>query len=237
MASAGGAVTQLAKAGPLLCASVGADSLRGLTKKASLAFSLGSDLVELRIDKLTGDYALRELESELSRFARRAIITVRSRREGGSYKGGEVERLRLISRLTGMSPAYVDVELATAKANKKWADSLPMDVEKIVSWHDFERTPALKALRAVREESLGHGSLAKVITTATGAEDNLTTLTLCRDRPGKVVSFCMGELGTLSRVVSMSLGAPLVYASLPNEPVAPGQLSIPAMQVLRGMVA
>src|SRR2546430_17506548 len=131
----------MAKAAPLLCASVGADSLRELAKKASLAFSLGSDLVELRIDKLTGDDAPRELESELSRFARRAIVTVRPRREGGSYKGGEAERLRLISRLTGMRPAYVDVELATAKANKKWAHSLPMDVEKIVSWHDFERTP------------------------------------------------------------------------------------------------
>jgi 3-dehydroquinate dehydratase type I len=227
----------LAKVGPLLCASVGADSLRELAKKASLAFSLGSDLVELRIDRLAGDDAPRELESALSRFATRAILTVRSRREGGSFARGEADRLRLISRLAEMRPAYIDVELATAKANKKWADSLPKDVEKIVSWHDFERTPALKALRAVREEELGHGSIAKVITTARGVEDNLTTLTLCRDRPGKVVSFCMGELGTVSRVVSMSLGAPLVYASLPNEPVAPGQLSIPVMQVLRSMAA
>ena len=66
--------------------------------------------------------------------------------------------------------------------------------------------------RAVREESLGHGSLAKVITTATGVEDNLTTLTLCRDRPGKVVSFCMGELGTLSRVVSMNRCVRSIYS-------------------------
>jgi 3-dehydroquinate dehydratase len=47
----------------------------------------------------------------------------------------------------------------------------------------------------------------------------------------------MGELGIISRVVSMRLGAPLVYASLPNEPVAPGQLSIPVMQILRSMAA
>jgi len=227
----------LAKVVPLLCASVGADTIRELAKKASLAFSLGSDLVELRIDGLAGEGAPRELESALSRFATRAILTVRSRREGGSFRGGEEGRLRLISRLAEMRPAYVDVELGTAKANKKWADSLPKDVEKIVSWHDFERTPALKALRALREEELGHGSIAKVITTARGVEDNLTTLTLCQDKPGKVVSFCMGALGTVSRVVSMSLGAPLVYASLPGEPVAPGQLSIPVMQVLRSMAA
>jgi 3-dehydroquinate dehydratase type I len=227
----------LAKVGPLICASVGADSSRELAKKASLAFSLGSDLVELRIDSLTGDDAPRELESELSRFARRAILTVRSRREGGGYAGSEAERLRLISRLAEMRPAYIDVELATAKAHKKWAESLPKDVEKIVSWHDFEGTPALKALRALREEELSRGSIAKVVTTAKVIDDNLTTLTLCEGVPGKVVSFCMGELGIISRVVSMRLGAPLVYASLPNEPVAPGQLSIPVMQILRSMAA
>jgi 3-dehydroquinate dehydratase type I len=227
----------LAKVWPLLCASVGAASLKELAKKASLASSLGSDLVELRIDMLTGDDGPRELESELSRFASRAILTVRSRREGGSYVGGEAGRLRLISRLAEMRPAYVDVELATAKANKKWADSLPGGVEKIISWHDFERTPALKELRAVREEELGYGSVAKLVTTANGLDDNLTTLDICEDMPGKVVSFCMGELGTISRVVSMRLGAPLVYASLPNDPVAPGQLSIHVMQKLRSMVA
>jgi len=227
----------MAKVSPPICASVGADSLRELAKKASLALSLGSDLVELRIDRLTGDAPPREVESALSRFARKAVFTVRSRREGGSYAGGEAGRLRLISRLAEMRPAYLDVELDTAEADKKWADSLPEDVKKIVSWHDFEGTPALKALRAVRERSLGHGSVAKVITTAMGVEDNLTTLALCEDEPGKVVSFCMGELGTISRVVSMRLGAPLVYASLPDEPVAPGQLSIPVMQVLRSMVA
>jgi 3-dehydroquinate dehydratase type I len=227
----------LAKAGPLICASVGADSLRELVKKASLALSLGSDLVELRIDRLTGDEATRELESELSRFARRAIITVRSRREGGGYTGGEAERLRLISRLAAMRPAYIDVELDTAKASKKWADSLPEDVEKVVSWHDFQRTPALKTLRALLEEELSRGSIAKVITTAKAIADNLTTLPLCGDVPGKVVSFCMGELGMISRVVSMRLGAPLVYASLPDDPVAAGQLSIPVMRGLRRMVA
>ena len=226
----------MANVGPLLCGSVGADSLRELAKKASLAFSLGSDLVELRIDRLAGDDAPRELESALSRFARRAIFTVRSRRDGGSYEGGEAERRLLISRLAEMRPAFIDVELDTAKANKKWADSIPKDVEKIVSWHDFGRTPSLKALRAVSAEELSRGSIAKVITTAKVIDDNITTLTLCGDKPGKIVSFCMGELGTISRVVSMRLGAPLVYASLPNEPVAPGQLSIPVMKGLRRMV-
>ena len=75
-----------------------------------------------------------------------------------------------------------------------------------------------------------------MVTTATSVDDNLTTLALCRDEPGRIVSFCMGELGTVSRVLSMSMGAPIVYASIPNEAVAPGQLSISTMRRLRSMV-
>jgi 3-dehydroquinate dehydratase I len=221
---------------PQLCTSVGADSPKELARKASLAFSLGSDLVELRIDRLTKGASPQELEAELSIFAERAIFTVRPSREGGGFRGSEAQRLDLISRLTELRPAYLDIELATAKENEKWVKSLPKDVRRIVSWHDFKGTPELQELRSTREEELGRGSLAKVVTTATRVDDNLTTLTLCAEAPGKVVSFCMGELGTVSRVVSMRLGAPLAYASIPNESVAPGQLSISTMRRLRDMV-
>ena len=220
-----------------LCTSVGADSPGELATKAELAFSLGTDLVELRVDRLIRGLSPRELEEELSVFAKRAIFTVRSSREGGGFREGERKRLDLMSRLADMGPAYVDIELATAKENAKWLRSLPKEVRKLVSWHDFQGTPALEALRPICEEELGLGSLAKVVTTATSVEDNVNTLRLCQDRPGRIVSFCMGELGTVSRVASMRLGAPLAYASIPGEVVAPGQLSITAMRTLRSMVA
>lgn len=220
-----------------LCTSISADSPAELASKAETAFSLGSDMVELRIDRLTKGASPRELEAELSVFARRAIFTVRSNREGGGFKEGERKRLDLISRLADMGPAYIDIELATAKENEKWAKSLPKDVRKVVSWHDLQGTPALETLRPICEEELALGSLAKVVTTATSVDDNITTLTLCGDRPGKIISFCMGELGTVSRVASMRLGAPLAYAAIPDEAVAPGQLSIVTMRTLRSMVA
>jgi 3-dehydroquinate dehydratase type I len=220
-----------------LCTSVSADTPAELASKAELAFSLGSDLVEFRVDRLTSGASPRALEEELSVFARRAIFTVRSSREGGGFREGERKRLDMISRLAAMGPAYVDVELATAKENEEWVKSLPRDARKLVSWHDLQGTPALEVLRPLCGEELGLGSMAKVVTTATSVEDNITTLTLCGDRPGKIVSFCMGELGTVSRVASMRLGAPLVYASIPGEAVAPGQLSISTMRTLRSMVA
>jgi 3-dehydroquinate dehydratase len=41
----------------------------------------------------------------------------------------------------------------------------------------------------------------------------------------------------LSRVVAMQLGAPVAYVSIPDEALAPGQLSISTMRTLRRMVA
>jgi 3-dehydroquinate dehydratase-1 len=225
------------KAGAQLCTSVGAESLGELARKGALAFSLGSDLVELRIDRLTKRTSPRELEAKLSVFAERAIFTVRSSLEGGGFVGSEAQRLDLLSHLAELRPAYLDVELATAKENEAWVKSLPKDVKRIVSWHDFKGTPSLRTLRSICEEELARGSLAKAVTTAVSVDDNVTTLALCGDKPGRIISFCMGELGTVSRVVSMRLGAPLVYASIPNEAVAPGQLSISTMRSLRDMVA
>ena len=218
-----------------LCTSVAATSPKELAEKATLAFSLGSDLVEFRIDKLTRGVSPHELRAELSAFAKRAIFTVRPDREGGAFRGSEAQRLDLISHLAKMGPAYIDVELSTAKKNERWLESLPKGVERIASWHDFHGTPGLEALRAIREEELGYGSLAKVVTTAKSVDDNITTLSLCEDEPNKTISFCMGGLGMLSRVVSMKLGTPLAYVSIPDEAVAPGQLSISTMRTLRRM--
>ena len=220
-----------------LCTSIIADSPDEMARKASLALSEGSNLVEFRIDRLEGGNALNDILRRLSPFARKAILTVRSSQEGGGFKGNEGARLELISRLAEMRPAYVDIELTTAKENKNWMESLPKKVGTIISWHNFARTPDQPVLDAICEEELSLGSLAKVVTTATRVEDNVVTLALCRKWRGRVISFCMGELGTLSRVLSMHMDAPIVYASLPNEAVAPGQLSISTMRKLRSMVA
>lgn len=218
------------------CTSIAADSLEGMVQKAELAIFSGTELVEFRIDRLMSGITTAEIGERLGRFARRAVMTVRTDREGGGFSGSEVERLRLLTSLARMRPAYLDVELSTAKENERWLGSLPKKVERIISWHDFEGTPDIEYLRRVCEEGLEHGTIAKVVTTATSVEDNLRTIKLCAENRGKVVSFCMGTLGTASRMMSMAVGAPVVYASLPDDPVAPGQISIATLLEFRGMI-
>ena len=123
------------------CTSIAADSLEGMVQKAELAIFSGTELVEFRIDRLMSGITTAEIGERLGRFARRAVMTVRTDREGGGFSGSEVERLRLLTSLARMRPAYLDVELSTAKENERWLGSLPKKVERIISWHDFEGTP------------------------------------------------------------------------------------------------
>jgi 3-dehydroquinate dehydratase type I len=218
-----------------ICASIGAPSLKEMEQKAELAVYMGADLVELRIDTLMSRTTAAEIASKLKRFARRAVITVRSNKEGGRFYGSEIERLGLISSLAEMRPAYLDIELSTAEGNSEWLGSIPRRVERIASWHSFQGTPDIAELRATCERALKKGSIAKVVTTATKMEDNLPTLRLCAERPGEVVSFCMGELGAVSRILSMRMSAPLAYASVPGEPLAPGQIPISTMKEFRDL--
>lgn len=223
------------RAQPQICASVSARSVREMERKASASLRLGADLVEFRVDRLDEPDPL-EVRSSLRGFAPRAIVTVRSGLEGGSFKGGEAERLELLSQLVSVGPAYVDVELRTAKENPRWVGSLPKKTKKIVSWHDFHGTPGTGALERTCRDAIRRGDFAKVVTTATRLEDNARVLRLSEEHRGRVVAFCMGEMGVASRLLSLLVGAPLAYASLPDESVAPGQLSISTMLEFRGLV-
>lgn len=223
-----------------ICTTVAADTCDTVAAKAKTAISLGTDIVEFRLDKLT-EAALGTVVRQLQPFARRAIVTVRSKEEGGGFRGEEEERLELISSIaTKMKPAYLDVELRTVEANPKWFQALSgvssRSWKTIVSWHDFGGTPDLKVLRTKRAGAAKWGEVAKIVTMARTPQDNLTLLTLYRDDPRGLIAFCMGSDGTASRVLSLKLGSPVVYASLPGEPVAPGQLSVVTVKALKEMM-
>jgi 3-dehydroquinate dehydratase-1 len=204
-----------------------------MAQKAATAFALGTDLVELRFDLLRKPKP--DAAQELAHLARKAIFTVRRKEEGGGFGGSERDRLALISGACAVEPLFVDVELRTAETNPKWYGLLAKGSGRVVSWHDFARTPSLSVLRRVRDRANELGEIAKVVTYAKTSEDNLKVLGLYDKDPRSLVAFCMGAVGSLSRLVSIQLGSPLAYASLPNEEVAPGQLSVTDMVRLRRM--
>jgi 3-dehydroquinate dehydratase I len=214
-----------------VCTTVSAPTEEEMVAKAEIAFSLGSDIVEFRIDLMEGvpSGPLRRLAG----YARRSIITVRRREQGGRFSGEERERLGLIKSLCKLRPAYVDIEATTAVENEEWFSSLPRTPKKIISWHDFSGTPSVSVLRTALSRATALGDVSKIVTTAINLEDNLKVLSLYGRRRGDLIAFCMGPEGSASRLVSMQIGSPVTYASLPGEPVAPGQLSVTTLVGLK----
>lgn len=146
---------------------------------------------------------------------------------------------RKLIRAIEAGARYVDVELEAEKQMSKRIRQAAHENGTVFirSYHDFEGTDSLEALKAIVEKCVYHGAdLVKIVTTAESEEDVKKVLALydwCRscsdDRiaalaDGGMVAFCMGEAGKQSRLDCLKVGAPYTYAALTeDEDAAPGQ--------------
>jgi 3-dehydroquinate dehydratase-1 len=185
------------------------------------------DLFELRID-LIGD----GWENVARAITRPWIACNRSTDDGGQWRESEARRLERLLQAMELGASIVDIELRT----KNLEHIVPLIKKRVgclISHHDFEKTPPLEELKATisRQQKAG-ADICKVVTTARCVDDNLTILQTVADSPGvQLVSFAMGPLGLLSRVLSPLAGAYFTYASLET-----GKESAPGQVALRDMV-
>lgn len=208
-----------------ICASIAASTMSEMERKIEQALGLGADLVELRLDYLS-EINVNAVSATIRRFGGRVIVTLRPSWEGGRFDGGEGERARMLSEIAEFGPAYVDIELDAPNLGEV-AEKLREKTSLIISKHDLDGSLNIGELRAAVSRALKLGKIAKVVTTAKTISHNLKILSLYRDfPPGRLIAFAMGELGIISRILSPLIGAPIAYACLPGEAVAPGQLTI-----------
>lgn len=168
------------------------------------------DLFEVRIDLIGAGW--RGVAGELTKPW---IACNRRREEGGGWRGSEPDRIKELLSALELRPAIVDIELAT----ENLAEIVPQIRKRakcLLSHHDFEGTPTPQELRQIVRRHLDAGAdICKVVTTATKFEDNLTALQLIADFPqARVVSFAMGPLGSVSRVLCPLVGGEFTYASI-----------------------
>ena len=186
-----------------------------------------ADLIELRIDYLKGvDLALL-LENRQKPF----IVTNRRKEEGGKYKGEERKRLSVLQDAIDFGADYIDVELATERSFLQDLIRNKRETEVILSFHDFRRTPSSKELQRLCDQMIRlRADVIKIVPFARSWEDNLNILSLipfAKAKRQKIVVFCMGEKGKISRIFSPFLGAAWTYASLnQSRASAPGQLTV-----------
>ena len=163
-------------------------------------------------------------------------------------KAMQIAEKRLV-RAIEAGARYVDVEIEAQKQMSKRVRQAAHENGTIFirSYHDFEGTDSLEALKAIVEKCVYHGAdMVKIVTLAQSEADVDKILALyqwCREEKasgnerigalsdGGLIAFCMGEEGRSSRLDCLKFGAPYTYAALTEEEAAaPGQWATAPMR-------
>jgi len=181
--------------------------------------------IELRFDWLRSDRERDRLLRALRRSPPKALLIATCRRilGGGRLPGGAQAELYWLSQSREAGCAWCDIEIETLRELPgQSARSFPVPQKILVSFHDFERTPALP--RQLVQARRGEADAIKISARARTISDSLRLLQIARGSRD-IVSVPMGEIGLPARLLALRDGSALAYAPV-AEATAPGQVSL-----------
>ena len=198
------------------------------------ALSASTEWVELRLDTLANPTTpavkegVKSLVRELRDAGKEVILTLRNVGEGGSFSSDPHEKVALLTDLASASPTLIDVELKSPAYLEVIKALRHSGVGVLASTHNLSNPLSRDDLIGLARQAFASGAnMFKAVFPAGGLNDNIIALEACAIWRGKVVSFCLGKAGRISRLLAPFFGAPFTYA-FPDggEPVAEGQLSV-----------
>ncbi|HVN20805.1 MAG TPA: shikimate dehydrogenase [Dongiaceae bacterium] len=213
---------------PRLCVAVQGSDPNELVERAEVLVR-DNPLLEFRLDYLSRPALAiprikRFFESNHSAIA---IATCRRAASGGKFRGSIASQLDILAKAVGAGCQFVDVELQTAtKCRPDQLQKIRARAGLILSFHDFRAT---RKLDETLEKMLAYpADFYKVVSTATALADNVTMIKFL-SREGdrhSMVGMCMGEQGTISRVLGVRAGSVFTFGSAgAGQETAPGQIS------------
>lgn len=214
---------------PQICVALGCADSGTLEKAAAAACDSGEQFLEIRMDLLDqpshGVEVIRRLKRRYPEVF--LLATCRRKQNGGKFHGSVEEQLGLLGAAVEAGAQAVDVEVETAAAAPARLPALRERARLIVSYHNFQSTPALgPVLQRLQKVP---ADVYKLATTACKPSDNYRVLEALRQNHGRpLVVLAMGEAGLPSRILSLSRRAPFTFAAPPCDgaaPTAPGQVS------------
>lgn len=190
-----------------------------------------ADMLEMRLDMMD----MFDLHEIIRAASKPVLVTYRSKKQGG--KGIEDPAARTDYILTAIQKGadLVDVELSLPR---RWREKI-LDTEGrsriVISTHINDGTPSQLDLEKIFKNCADtHSDIVKIVTRAETWADNLRVLELipkAHDLGIKIIAFCMGPMGRISRIVSHLMGGYLTFASLEEgEQSADGQIPIRQMK-------
>ena len=229
----------------LVCIPITGSEMKQISKQIEEAVIYNPELIEIRIDLWQSN--LFEFISEFLLNIRNManetplLVTYRSKREGGLGNLELKELLKLYSAILESDIDMIDFELsmgevALAPLIEKAKDR---NIITVLSYHNFNETPDNVTLmgKLVQAKLIG-GDIGKIATMPKIKEDVLTLLSVTTkgyselDIP--IITMSMGEMGKMSRICGGFFGSFITFASLPNQPSAPGQIEVSKLkQILK----
>lgn len=190
-----------------------------------------ADMLEIRLDMMD-TFDLRKI---IQATSKPALITYRSIREGGKGTADHKTHANYLSVALEEGAELVDVEWSLPE---KWREKIFSAQGKssiILSTHIPDSTPPREELEEIFREMTATGAhIIKIVTHARNMVDNLRVLDLiakAHERGIKIIAFCMGPLGRISRIFSQLMGGYLTFASLEaGEESADGQIPVMEMK-------
>lgn len=200
--------------GPIVCVVIGRTRHRMMQAEIQEAAKQGAKLIELRLDFLSRDPDFKRL---LRDRPCPMVATIRRPSDGGRWNGTEDQRLRLLRHAIVAGFDFVDLEIDIIQQIPRFGTT-----QRIVSYHNLQGIPDnLEALhKQMCEED---ADIVKIAVNAQTTTDNVRVLKLLKNPPKPTVAFCMGDLGTCSRLLGLRQGMPFTYGAFNKERhIAPG---------------
>jgi 3-dehydroquinate dehydratase type I len=214
-----------------ICVSIKPKNIQETLTLIEKAETAKADFIEVRLDDLETNLNFGDLSAstKIPLIATNKLLS-----ENGSFTGTSTQRYQSLINAAKNGFQYVDLELTITGLEKQIADMKAFGVKIIVSFHKFDRAFSSQEMQDILHKEVYSGAdVCKIIGTAKQVQDNLTVLNFVSENSAKtqLVSFCMGEYGRISRLLSPAFGAFFTFAALEQgSETAPGQISINEMK-------
>lgn len=200
----------------MICVSIGRGRHRHVIAEHRHLAENGVPLVELRLDYIQGAVQVKRL---LAERPCPVIVTCRRVADGGRWEQSEEARRMLLRAAIVEGADYVDLEDDIAATVPRYGKT-----KRIISHHDFQKTPADLTLLHKRLADLD-ADIVKIAAMANHPTDNLRMLEMVHAARIPTVGICMGDIGVPTRILTGRAGAPFTFATFHDDRVlAPGQI-------------
>ncbi len=189
----------------MICISVTPES-RNFAKVDILNAAAQSDMVELCLDRLIKTPDIGDL---ISGFDVPILVSCRRPEDGGKFKGSETERINLLRQAIIAEPAYIELDLETAKQVPRFGKT-----KRVISYTSLNK-PLTELDDIFDEMEAAKADIIKFTwptPTLQTAWPLLAAISQKRDIP--VVGLGLGPAGVTFSLLGVKYGSPWTYAAL-----------------------